>query len=85
MTRTASHNRVLSLGECISAALAVLSMRTMAPLSSLFCWALASNARLTASQVDAQIALIVWCSTDFFGDHLSGRRAKARNDAESSR
>jgi len=85
MTRTASHNSVLSLGECISAALTVLSMRTVAPLSSLFCWALTSNARLTASQVDAQIALIVWCSTDFFGDHLRGRRAKARNDAESSR
>ena len=51
MTRTASHNSVLSLSACISAALTVLSMRTVAPLSSLFCWALTNNARLTARQV----------------------------------
>jgi len=63
----------------------VLSRRTVAPLSSLSCLALASSAWLTASQVSAPIALIVWCSTDFFGDHPKGRRAKARNEAESSR
>jgi len=28
---------------------------------------------------------MVLCSTDFFGDHSKGRRAKARNEAESSR
>ena len=44
MTRTASHNSVLSLGSCISAALTVLSMRTTAPLSSLSALALASSA-----------------------------------------
>ena len=27
----------------------------------------------------------LFCSTDFFGVHDSGRRAKARNEAESSR
>src|ERR1700732_4688882 len=30
-------------------------------------------------------ALMVLCSTDFFGDHPKGSRAKARNEAESSR
>jgi len=44
MTRTASHNSVLSLGGCISDALTVLSIRTVAPLSSFSCWALTSNA-----------------------------------------
>ena len=44
MTRTASHSSVLSLGWCISAALTVLSIRTVAPLSSFSCWALTSNA-----------------------------------------
>ena len=44
MTRTASHNSVLSLGSCINAALTVLSRRTVAPLSSLSCLALASSA-----------------------------------------
>jgi hypothetical protein len=34
MTRTASHNSALSLGSCISAALTVLSTRTVAPLFS---------------------------------------------------
>ena len=29
--------------------------------------------------------VIVFCSTDFFGLHPQGSRAKARNDAESSR
>ena len=67
------------------AAVTVLSIRTVVPLSNLSCWALTNTARLTASQVSARIALIVWCSTDFFGDQASGKRAKARNDAESSR
>jgi len=67
------------------AAVTVLSIRTVVPLSNSSCWALTNTARLTASQVSARIALIVWCSTDFFGDQASGKRAKARNDAESSR
>ena len=83
MTRTASHNSALSLGSCISAAVTVLSIRTVAPLSSLSC--LANTARVTASPVSGRIALIVWCSTDLYGDQASGTRAKARNDAESSR
>ena len=49
---------------------------TMAPLSSLSCLALANRARLTASQVSGRIALIVRCSTDFFGDQASGKRAR---------
>ena len=85
MTRTASHNSVLSLGLCITAALTVLSRRTVAPLSSRSCLALTNKAWLIASQVSARSAAIVWCSTDFLGDHPKGRRAKARNDAESSR
>ena len=44
MTRTASHSSVLSLGWCISAALTVLSIRTVAPLSSFSCWALTTRA-----------------------------------------
>jgi hypothetical protein len=76
---------VLSLGWCISAALTVLSRRTAAPLSNLSCLALTSRVWLTASQVSARSAPIVWCSTDFFGDHAKGRRAKARNEAESSK
>jgi hypothetical protein len=44
MMRTASHSSVLSLGSCISAALTVLSIRTVAPLSSFCCLALATNA-----------------------------------------
>src|SRR5947207_11006078 len=59
--------------------------RTVAPLSSRSRLALANRAWLTASQVAAPIAAIVWCSTDFFGDHAKARRAKARNEAESSR
>src|SRR5690349_18927834 len=47
MTRTASHNSALSLGSCISAAVTVLSIRTVAPLSSLSSLALANTARLT--------------------------------------
>jgi hypothetical protein len=42
MTRTASHNSALSLGSCISAAVTVLSIRTVAPVSSLSCLALAN-------------------------------------------
>jgi hypothetical protein len=53
--------------------------------SSLLCRALFTTARLIASQLVAPIALMVLCSTDFFGDHDNGSRAKARNDAESSR
>ena len=85
ITRTASHSRLLSLGSCISADVTVLSRRTMLPSSIFSCRALASSVRLIASQVSARIALIVLCSTDFFGLHAHGRRAKARNEAESSR
>ncbi len=60
-------------------------MRTIAPPSSFSRRALLTTARLIASQLAAPIALIVLCSTDFFGDHPKGNRAKARNDAESSR
>jgi len=60
MMRTASHNSALSLGSCISAAVTVLSIRTMATLSSLSRPALANTARLTASQVSGRIALIVF-------------------------
>jgi hypothetical protein len=59
MTRTASHNSVLSLGSCISAWVTVLSSRTVAPLSSRSVLALARSAWLTASQVSARIAAIV--------------------------
>jgi hypothetical protein len=45
----------------------------------------ASRMRLIASQVSARMALMVLCSTDFFGVHDSGGGAKARNEAESSR
>src|SRR4051794_41821136 len=73
ITRTASHNRLLSLGSCISASVTVLSSRTMLPSSIFSCRALASSVRLIASQVPARIALIVLCSTDFFGLHAHGR------------
>ena len=59
--------------------------RTTLPSSIFSCRALASSVRLIASQVSARIALIVLCSTDFFGLQGHGSRAKARNDAESSR
>jgi hypothetical protein len=85
ITRTASHSRELSVGACISACVTVLSIRTVAPPSTFSCRALLTTARLIASQLAALIALIVLCSTDFFGDHDKGSRAKARNDAESSR
>src|SRR5437773_2631538 len=88
ITRTASHSRELSVGACISACVTVLSMRTIVPLSSLLWRALHTAARFMASQLAALIALIaliVLCSIDFLGDHDNGSRAKARNEAESSR
>src|SRR5438128_10560835 len=88
ITRTASHSRELSLGACISACVTVLSMRIIVPLSSWPWRALHTAARLIASKLAALIVLIVLivlCSTDFLGDHDNGSRAKARNDAESSR
>jgi hypothetical protein len=85
ITRTASHSRELSVGGCINASVTVLSIRTIAPSSSFSCRAPLTTARLIASQLAALIALIVLCSTDFFGDHAKGSRAKARNEAESSR
>lgn len=85
MIRTASHSRLLSLGSWIGAALTVLSSRTTLPSSSCVCRAPDSSARLISSQVSGRIALIVFCSTDFCGLHDQGSRAKARNDAESSR
>src|SRR4051794_29954341 len=68
-----------------SAEVTVLSSRTTLPSSIFSCRALVSSIRLIASQVSARIALIVLCSTDFLGLHAHGRRAKARNEAESSR
>ena len=69
----------------MSAAVTVLSSRTTLPVST-FSWrALMSRMRLIASHVSARMALIVLCSADFFGAHDSGNRAKARNEAESSR
>jgi hypothetical protein len=59
--------------------------KRIVPLSCFSCRALLTTARLIASQLAALIALIVLCNTDFFGDHDKGNRAKARNDAESSR
>jgi hypothetical protein len=85
ITRTASYYSALSLGSCSSAAVTVLSIRTIAPSSSLSCLASPTNARLTASRVSGRTALMVRCSTDFFDNHAGGRRAKARKDAESSR
>src|SRR4051812_10984191 len=85
ITRTASQSRLLSLGSCISADVTVLSRRTTLPSSIFSRRALASSPRLIASQVSARIALLVLCSTDFFGLQGHGSRAKARNDAESSR
>ena len=73
------------MGACISACVTVLSIRTIVPLSSLPCRALLTTARLIASQLAALMALMVLCSTDFFGVHDKGSRAKARNDVESSR
>ena len=69
----------------MSASVTVLSIRSIAPSSSFSCRALITTARLIASQLAALMALMVLCSTDFFGDHPKGSRAKARNEAESSR
>ena len=69
----------------MSAAVTVLSNRTTLQASIFSRRALTSRARLIASQVSARMALIVRCRTDFFGVHDSGSRAKARNEAESSR
>ena len=85
ITRTASQRRLLSLGSCMSAAVTVLSSRTTLPVSTFSCRALASRMGLIASHVSARMALIVMCSTDFFGVHDSGSRAKARKEAESYR
>src|SRR5216684_833113 len=85
ITRTASHSRELSVGACIRDRVTVLSIRIIAPPSSLSCRARLTTARLIASQLAALSALIVLCSTDFFGDHDKDSRANARNDAESSR
>src|SRR3954451_4829026 len=76
ITRKASHSSLLSLGSFISAAVTVLSRRTTLQPSIFFCWALASIVRLIDSQVSARIALIVLCSTDFFGLHAHGRRGE---------
>jgi hypothetical protein len=38
--------------------------------------ALATSARLIASQVSGRIALMVRCSSDFFGEHASGSWAR---------
>ena len=60
----------------------VLSTRITLPLSS-FSWrALESSTSLMSSQVEARIALIVLCRTDFFGLHPHGSRANARNEAK---
>jgi hypothetical protein len=75
----------LSLGVWMNAAVTVLSTRTTLPFSNLSRRALVNSLRLISSQVSARIALIVLCKTDFFGLHPHGSRAKARNDAESSR
>jgi hypothetical protein len=85
MTRTPSQSRLLSLGSCMSAEVTVLSSRTTAPSSSFAFRAPDSSVRLICSQVSGRIALIVLCSTDFCGLHDHASRAKARNEAESSR
>lgn len=85
MTRTASQSRLLSLGSCLRAEVTVLSSRTTVPSSSLACRAPDSSVRFIFSQVSDRIALIVLCSTEFRGLHDHGSRAKARNEAESSR
>jgi hypothetical protein len=69
----------------MSAAVTVLSSRTTLPVSTFSCRALVSRMRLIASHVSARMPLIVLCSAAFFGVHDSGSRAKARNEAESSR
>ena len=66
----------------MSAAATVLSSRTTLPVSTFSCRTLASRMRLIASHVSARMALMVLCSTDFFGVNDNGSRAKARNEAE---
>ena len=51
----------------MSAAVTVLSNRTTLPASIFSRRALAIKERLIASHVSARMALIVLCSTDFFG------------------
>jgi hypothetical protein len=63
----------------------VLSTPTTSPDSTFSRRALSMTTRLIASQVSARIALIVLCRLDFFGTHDTASRAKARNEAESSR
>ena len=70
---------------CTGASVTVLSTRSISPLSSLAVLACRNRWRLIRSQVAALIALIVFCKTDFFGVQCTGRRAKARNVAESVR
>jgi hypothetical protein len=53
-----------------------VSKRTTLPSSGLASRTLRSSARLISSQVSGRIALIVFCSTVFCGDH--GSRAKER-------
>src|SRR4029450_381888 len=84
ITRTASHSRLLSLGSCISADVTVLSRRTTLPSSIFSCRALVSSVRLIVSQVAARIALIVLCSTDFFGLHAHGRGGEGREAGEAA-
>ena len=83
MTRTASHNRLESVGAWMAVSATVLSNRTLAPLSSLAVAARASSIRLRHSKVAAAMAPMALCSADFFGDQPNGSRANARSDAES--
>jgi IS5 family transposase len=86
LTKAGAIERLFELlDRWISAAVTVLSSRTIWPRSSLISRALASSVRLICSQVSAGIALIVRCSTDFCGLHAYGSLPNARNDAESSR
>src|SRR3954467_4575672 len=50
ITRTASHSRLLSLGSCISAAVTVLSSRTMLPSSSFSCRGLWCTIRVVGAE-----------------------------------
>ena len=83
MTRTASHNSgAPSAGLVISAALTVLSTRTVALFSSWLFLAPTNRAWSTASRFRARAGRRSRWRTDFFGDHAKGRRAKARNEAD---
>ena len=81
----ASHNKLLSLGSRMSAEVTVLPRCTTAPSSSFTCRAPKSRVRLICSQVSGRIVLIGLYRADFCGLHDHGSRAKARNEAESSR